>query len=112
MEKMFFGGRRTGKTIELIKRSAETKIPIMVANAHRADALMHQADQMGYKIPHPITVNHVMKRQDGLRGSIMLDDAEDILEQIFCHHFQIDSMSVSCESWKWTGGASNVKDSM
>lgn len=47
------GGRRTGKTLELIKMSAETGAVIFVLTYQRAECIENMAKKLGYDIPKP-----------------------------------------------------------
>lgn len=85
---IIIGKRCSGKTTELIKKSAEKRIYILVATRHRAEALDKYAKNMGLDIPFPVTIEEYLKgskfrgsciRRDGL----LIDDADDVLQQIF-----------------------------
>ena len=85
---VIMGGRRSGKTAELIKRSAESGTYILVANRARASQIADQARAMGYYIPFPVTLEEYY-RSHGFAGSyirrdgIFIDDVEAILPRIF-----------------------------
>lgn len=89
-------GRRQGKTTELIKRSAETRTYILVANRQRVEQVFNQAQSMGLNIPYPVTVEEYMR--SGFRGSfinsILIDDADDVLSQVFSN-VRIETLTMS-----------------
>lgn len=83
----FVGGRRTGKTRQLICLSHDTGYPIITRNKQMADAIEHQAMSMGKFIPKPICY----KNREMLIGSlrdrkVLVDEAGDILEEILGVH--------------------------
>ena len=94
--KIIVGGRRSGRTTELIKKSAETGIYILVSDHFRARAIVDQARNMGYLIPFPVTVHEYLNSRTHFAGSSILrdgmymDDVEDIIEAVFPNiHFEI-----------------------
>ena len=86
-ELLFLGKRGSGKTTELIKKSAETGIYIMVLNEKRRKYIFEQAMKLGYNIPNPVTVDDYFRckfqgsyiQKDG----VYVDEVEDILKHIF-----------------------------
>lgn len=89
--------RGGGKTAELIRRSAETGIYILTKDYTRSRAVVTQAHEMGMDIPFPVTVADYM-HSDGFNGSfinkIYIDDADDILQAIFCR-VQIEAATIT-----------------
>ena len=85
---VIMGGRRSGKTAELIKRSAENGIYILVSNRARASQIADQARAMGYNIPFPVTLEEYY-RSHGFAGSsirrdgLYIDDVKDVLQRTF-----------------------------
>lgn len=86
------GERCSGKTTELIKKSAVTGAYIVTINLRAAEFIFHQAKQMGLNIPFPITVGEMIKEiknGDRFRGSsiyrdgVLIDDADLVLQGIF-----------------------------
>ena len=55
---VFYQKRRTGKTVQLIKLSAETNLPIVVWSTHSASYIKRQAREMNLSIPEPIVARH------------------------------------------------------
>ena len=84
---MIMGGRRSGKTAELIKRSAESGIYIMVSSRARASQIADQARSMGLDIPFPVTLEEYYKSR-GFAGSsirrdgVYIDDVEAVLRRM------------------------------
>lgn len=84
---LFIAPRCSGKTTELIKKSAETGIYIMVLNEQRRQYVLDLSIKLGYNIPNPVTVDDYFRckfngswiRRDG----IYIDEAEDVLKRIF-----------------------------
>lgn len=82
------GERQIGKTTKLIKRSAAEGSYILVATKHQANAIFKQANEMGIKIPFPITINEVLNYRN-MRGTsvykkgILIDETSSVLEYIF-----------------------------
>lgn len=81
---IIIGGRGSGKTAELIKRSAESGAYIIVSSRARASQIADQARAMGYDIPFPVTLEEYY-RSHGFAGSsirrdgVYIDNVEDIL---------------------------------
>ena len=85
---VIMGGRRSGKTAEMIKRSSETGIYIIVADRARASQIADQARAMGYYIPFPVTLEEYY-RSRGFAGSsirrdgLYIDDVKAVLQSMF-----------------------------
>lgn len=80
------GGRASGKTLMLIQYSCTWRIPILVANRFKAEALKKQALNMGFKnLPEPYTVHEALcnGKLVGRREGILIDDADDVFREIF-----------------------------
>ena len=79
----------TGKTAELIKRSAESGIYILVANRRRAEILMKQAEDMKVYIPFPVTLKEWLRSDNRFHGSsirrdgLLIDDIDSVIEELF-----------------------------
>lgn len=86
---ILIGGSRTGKTVELIKRSAESGIYILVANRKRAEILVKQATDMKIYMPFPVTLQEWLSSSDRFRGSsiyrdgLLIDDIDDVIRELF-----------------------------
>lgn len=85
-QQIIIGGKRSGKTTEIIKLSAKTGRYILVSNHNEAANLVKLARELGLNVPYPITVQEVVS--DKLKGSsirrdgLYVDNALDILEKI------------------------------
>lgn len=55
MPDLILGTRRSGKTTELIKRSARDGLYILTSTKGKARQLFDQARAIGYEIPFPVT---------------------------------------------------------
>lgn len=79
----------TGKTAELIKKSAESGIYILVANRKRAEILMEQAEDMKLYIPFPVTLREWLRSDNRFHGSsirrdgLLIDDIDDVIRELF-----------------------------
>lgn len=85
--KTFYWPRQGGKTVKLIRLSAEKKYPIIVKDQDTARDLKNRADKMGLDIPDPITIDYVLYNQDTNKkyagyGKCLIDDADCILNII------------------------------
>lgn len=88
---LFIGPRCSGKTTEIIKKSAETGHPIMVTTAQRREYILKKAKELKYDIPIPIVARHYLFGSDDSYDSgyehagdgIYIDEAEDVLRYIF-----------------------------
>lgn len=95
---ILIGEGKTGKTSELIKRSAESGIYILVANRRRAEILAEQARDMKLYIPFPVTLQEWLRSGDRFLGSsirrdgLLIDDIDDVIKELFC---PIDIKAVS-----------------
>lgn len=85
---IIIGGRATGKTTELIKRSAETGRYILVANKNQANYIFNTAQKMGYHVPFPLTFGSGSYNSHGftdyrlLREGVYIDDLDDIVRAV------------------------------
>ena len=83
------GESGTGKTAELIKRSAESGIYILVANRKRAEMLVKQAKDMKLYIPFPVTLQEWLRSDNRFHGSsirrdgLLIDDIDDVIKELF-----------------------------
>ncbi len=110
------GSRHSGKTLELIKQSAEKGVYILVKNRQRALELSRQAKRLGYDIPFPITVQEVVSSSTKFHGScirkdgIYIDDAEDVLKE-FVKPIKVHSITLTVdEKTKWLNANPKIKE--
>lgn len=87
--KIIVGISGAGKTAELIKRSAESGIYILVANRKRAEILAKQAEDMKLYIPFPVTLQEWLRSSTRFHGSsirrdgLLIDDIDDVIKELF-----------------------------
>lgn len=87
--KIIVGRSGAGKTAELIKRSAESGIYILVANRKRAEILVKQAEDMRLYIPFPVTLQEWLSSHNRFHGSsirrdgLLIDDIDDVIKELF-----------------------------
>jgi hypothetical protein len=66
--KIKIGRRDSGKTVELIKQSAETGYYIICFSNTEANRVAKVARDMGLKIPYPLSAHEFMSQQYFYRG--------------------------------------------
>lgn len=92
------GGRETGKTVELIKRSAETGAVIFVLTYMRAEHIKSLAKGLGYKIPRPevirISSGGIAYTDVRLGTPMLIDDVDELLSYIF-PRFKIEAIALN-----------------
>ena len=90
MMDIYVGGRGSGKSTTLIKKSAETGAYILVATKCQARAVYRQAKEMGYDIPFPVTVSEITTGRKYFNDSYMkkhgllIDELRLVLDIAFC----------------------------
>lgn len=92
---VIFGGRGTGKSYELIKKSNEGQIPILVSTKEQARFISLKARSLDIDIPQPITVSELPTRKGSGIDKLLVDNAESVLRAITGFH--IVNMSVESE---------------
>ncbi len=96
MTKLIGFGRCFGKTTMAILESHATGNQIICANSKMAKAVFQQAGQLGYTIPHPISINNrnlkeVISHLKGAGLGVVVDDVEMVLRALLgC---QIDTIT-------------------
>lgn len=80
---IIIGERGSGKTTELIKRSAETGAYILVATKMMAACVYTDAVHGGYNIPYPITIMEYLNGEFDKRTPILIDELDLALGSIF-----------------------------
>lgn len=87
---IYVGGRCSGKTATLIKKSAETGAYILVANKCQACAVYKQAKEMGYNIPFPVTISEITAGRKYIdvsymkKRGVLIDELQSVLNVTFC----------------------------
>jgi hypothetical protein len=87
--------RGKGKTTELIKKSAETGNYIVCHSLDEANRIQSKAQDMGLKIPLPITYDEFLKKRyygKGI-GGFLIDNADMFLQSL--SNVPINSITVS-----------------
>lgn len=73
------GGRRCGKTVELIRIAKAEDLYILCSNKRRAEGIYRQARDMGLEIRYPITASELPMRTQHVR-EVLVDEMEDVLQ--------------------------------
>lgn len=91
-------GIQTGKTTELIKRSAETGFPIVCRHRLAANRILDLAKNLGLSIPAPYTYAELTAAAVLINPGrpVLIDDAEELLK-CFCP-VPIDTISILVQS--------------
>lgn len=101
---IIFGGRRTGRTTQIIRRAHELNAYILVSNRNRALSIRKQADEMGLKgLLFPVTLAELLRcKNTGFVRDILIDDADDLLEAL-CNlqGWNVDTISICKREGKW-----------
>lgn len=102
MTEYIIGERQSGKTTELIKRSAETGAYILVPNKQMASLVSTQAKMNGYDIPYPITINEVRSViiSSAIRSKGVLIDELDMVLSGLCNGVPIRAVSITKRDFK------------
>lgn len=90
--------RGSGKTVEMIKRSAETGFPIVTC--YETGYIEYTADKLGYKIPKPISY----KVDVSLPKDIIVDNAELLLHRILGVNIDTCSVNIPFKVDHWVRG--------
>ena len=102
MTEYIIGERQSGKTTELIKRSAETGAYILVANKHMASLVYMQAKTNGYDIPYPITIDDMISVNisSDIRSKGVLIDELDMVLPGLCDDVPIHAVTITKQKIK------------
>lgn len=82
--KVISGARGTGKTTELINKAADEELYIVCFSREEADRVANHAAKIGKKIPHPITMDELIKSQFheiGIKG-FLIDNGDVLLQSL------------------------------
>lgn len=79
--------RGSGKTTKLIYTSEMTGYPIVTKNAHSVDYIQKQAQELGAKIPKPMTVKEILSIRGIRFEKILLDEGFSIIEDALKSYF-------------------------
>ena len=83
MIKFIAGGRRSGRTTQIIKMAEKEHAYILVCDHARASCLFSLAQKLGYNILFPITFHEFWgTKNTGFVSKLLIDDADDLLEHM------------------------------
>lgn len=108
MTEIIMGGRRSGRTTELIKRSAETGAIIVVRDNLRGRHVQDLAKELDYDIPQVLTVSDLKLLSSIDKKGLLVDDIDAIIAQLF-HYYPIEAVTMLETDWDITklGGILN-----
>ena len=91
---ILYGGRASGKTTELIKRSAEDGGHIVCISTRACRCVFEQAKEMKLNIPFPITYDELVDGEifPGRAKSFHIDNVEYLLRHI-CRGVQLKTIT-------------------
>lgn len=95
--------RGTGKTIKLIKKSAQTGYPILVATKNSIRYIQEKALALNVIIPMPICVgdlytNHITGK--GIRN-VLVDEMDWVLDKLLQHYnLSVEEATITSEMQK------------
>ena len=72
------GNVNSGKTMQILNRSAETNTPIFCKTEYEKKELLVRADSLGLKIPVPVVFNSVKQYEE-----VLIDDPIKLIESLF-----------------------------
>lgn len=79
------GSRQSGKTMQLIKLSEETGIPIITSNVTMRNFIKDMATRAGYDIPAPLVLrdaSRLPRQQSGYRPQpVLVDDVHKFFDR-------------------------------
>lgn len=109
MTDLIIGGRATGKSTELVKRSAATGVPILTATHNQRQYLLGLANKLRLTIPKPLIPDDVTdptkfkgRRELALKG-ILIDNLNEVIS-VLCH------CPVNAVSWTDYGNITHLPD--
>ena len=77
--KFILGAPGIGKTKEILRLSAENRIPVLCESQARKERLLQRAYQYGYVIPVPIVFSEVSSKD----GVVYIDDIDRLFKAMF-----------------------------
>jgi flagellar biosynthesis GTPase FlhF len=87
----------TGKTTDLIKLSAETKINIVCLDSERVLQVQKQAKTLKIDIPKVMSWKDFIYSKDDNKGkSILIDNADDILQNL-CYPIKLEAITLTTD---------------
>lgn len=88
--------RGAGKTTDLIRKSAKSKAYIICFSQDEAHNIVHLANNMGLKIPFPISYREFLNEQYYAKGikSFLIDNADGLL-QFIAKNVRIEAITLT-----------------
>jgi len=86
--KIICGGRRSGKTTQLIKYASEKGLYIVCGDKKRVEVIAKQAKEMGLDLRYPICLQELPLRGRFIEN-VCVDDTEYLLERIIGKHIDV-----------------------
>lgn len=83
--KIIVGGRRSGKTTDLVKLSKELNIPILLTNHSQKHMVEKMAEYLDLEIPKPLVISglsDVEKLKGTTTKEVLVDQADMLLEAL------------------------------
>jgi hypothetical protein len=75
--KITYKPRQSGKTTDLIKKSAKNNIAIVTHNLEEVKRIKHMANELNLTIPEPLTYNRLLKSlPSNKKQKVYFDDIE------------------------------------
>lgn len=94
--KIVYGDRASGKTTQAIIESSKTGRVILVPTTLRVIEVESMAKRLGVKIPKPITQFDL--KHGGVKGSLIVDDALEVLNIMLNNRIKYATISTEGES--------------
>ena len=87
--------RGSGKTTDLIKRSAETGYRIITATVRQVEYIEHLAIEMNLEIPEPVPIKHYLNFMRGIKKdeAVLIDNLDFVLSTML--ETKIDTVTMS-----------------
>lgn len=96
--KIIKGGRRSGKTTELIRMCAENGGYIVCRSYNAASMIQKQSKEMGLKIPYPLTYTELLHKSYYAKGvkKLYIDDADELL-RILTRGVELEAITINIQ---------------
>ena len=93
---ILYGEPATGKTITLLKMSADQQIPIVVVDSYYCEHLKIRAKKLGLEIPEPVTWNDIRLGLVKLRHitHCLIDETEYFLSTVLGGHVTVEALTM------------------
>ena len=103
--------RGQGKTMFLIKKSAESQCPIVCYSEKQAQLIKERAEEIGLDIPDPIKLKFPNFKESfkgrKIENGILIDDVDYVLERLFGS--KINIVTTSCDVYTYMNINEKVK---